>query len=207
MLSLCWSEPSQKNLLEDIGKMYRDAGSVQMSIVKSDKNELLGSEKQSSGVIQQKSGNVHIVLEAESSETTTIIVNKDQFWMIKPPPPQFKEAKTQVISAKRSGPGWSQQILLRLLSNNSFSEDFELVEQKERGGSIALTLKTKDKKSTTSDIELVVDKTSLWIQKLGYKMDNGNRTDITVSSTKFNVPVDKNLFKYKPPKNAQVTTY
>lgn len=197
--------------LASVGEVYSKASSLQMSIEKTDQNEVLGTNKVSSGILQQKKDRVHVLLESPAQgyqEATTIIVDQENLWMIKPPPPQFKSAKTQVITAKRKGQGWNQQLLLRLLSNKELSQDFVVnKEEPMRENAIQLSLSLKAEPSSISEIKLLVDKSSFWIRQLSFKDENENRTTIKVKSTKFNVPVDDKLFDYKPPKDAQVTTY
>lgn len=190
--------------LESVVKKYRNAGIVFMNIEKVVKSELLGSETTFSGKMVISKGLFR--LETETPEKTLLVYDGETIWNEQSPPAEFKGA-VQVAKAKLDRKNKSQVLVSTLLSKGELNENFTVSEPKKSETGTSFVLTAKDKNANLSQVELKVDEKKKIVTEIIYNDDVGNRTAIAFSKIEFKKKTKKNenLFKYTPPKGAQIS--
>jgi outer membrane lipoprotein carrier protein len=97
------------------------------------------------------------------------------------------------------------QILISSLMGESLGKNFKVVSEKKGTDGVAVTVEPKGDDLTIKSIDLVVDEKASVLKTVAYKDEVGNLTTMKFSDVKFLNKENKNLFKYQPPKDAQVT--
>lgn len=84
---------------------------------------------------------------------------------------------------------------------------FDVKQKSKNGALVAYELKEKKVEFGLKNLILKADVKSQRIASLEYLDEVENETKIEFRSTQFNAKIKSSLFKFKPPKGAQVTEY
>lgn len=197
---------STKEIIEVLSA-YHKAKAVQLTVDKTERSEVMGTEHLNHGLIFLSSGKFR--WEIEKPEKTLLVFDGKTIWNVQYPSEDFG-GKTQVLRQKVSKKTQSKMLLNLLLNTNSFDQQFSSKFENEKNGCRNYILNLKEK-SDLSDIKICLSKAgapadvSKVISSIRYKDEIGNETILDLKQTKFLNETMVEKFKYSPPKDAQVS--
>lgn len=187
--------------LEKVAKKYRSAKLVEMSVEKTVKSDLLGKETKYDGKIFLASGKFR--WENFKPEETLVVFDGKTIWSVQIPPKEFggaiQVAKGAVDAKNRS------HILISSLLGADLKKNFKLLSEKAEGDLVKIQVEPLNGGLTVKSLALTVHPNEGTLKSISYLDDIGNLTTMIFSKIKFLKKENKNLFKYQPPKDAQVT--
>lgn len=198
------AKKSDTAVLNDILKKYRTAALVKMSVTKTVKSELMGKETKFKGLIYFMSGKFR--WDNETPEKTQLIFDGQTIWNVQHPPAELP-GPLQVAKTKLDKQTKKQILVSTLISAVDISENFKIktvAGSGEKDAATQYTLEPKTKELGVSDLKLKAGVKKV-INEISYKDDVGNTTTIQFENVEFMKSPQKDLFKYSPPKDAQVT--
>ncbi len=166
------------------------------------KSELMGTENKFSGTIAISQGNFR--WENTEPEKSLLIFDGQTIWSEQSPPKEFP-GPVQVVKAKVDKKNKSQVIIGSLLGSGTLFENFNVISEKIQGDEYLYKIEPKSKDLKISVLNLSVLKKTKEVAEISYLDDVGNLTTMKFSRIEFNKKKNKDLFKYVPPKDAQVT--
>lgn len=187
--------------LQKVTKKYRASKLVEMSVEKSVKSELLGKETKYNGKIYLANGKFR--WENTTPEKTLLVFDGTTIWSEQTPPKEFggpiQVAKGKVDKKTRS------HILISALVGADLEKNFKIVKEEKVGDLVKLDVTPIYDDLTVKSLQVILDPTENTMKEISYKDDIGNLTTMSFSNVKFQKKEKNNLFKYQPPKGAQVT--
>lgn len=180
---------------------YRKSEMTSMNVVKVVKSELLGTETKFIGQISISSGLFR--WENTEPDRTLIVYDGSTLWNEQSPPKEFP-GPVQVAKSKLDRKNKAQVMISSLLGGTSIFENFKVVSEKNDEMQAIYTIEPKTTDLKIKNLEVTVDKKQKEISQIAYKDDVGNLTSMKFSNIEFNKKKSANLFKYTPPKGAQV---
>ncbi len=192
--------------LNAVIKKYRNAQLVKMNVTKIVKSELLGKETKFNGFIYYAAGKFR--WDNDTPEKTQLIFDGQTIWNVQYPPAEIG-GPLQVAKSKIDKNTKKQILVSTLISTPNVSDNFKVKNKnkektKDNGVVTVFELSPKSSELGISDLKLrTTDKKS--ISEISYKDDVGNSTTIQFQNIEFSKKAQSNLFKYIPPKGAQVT--
>lgn len=200
-LSSLWAKSSA--LLKEVEDHYRNADSIKMDVSKKLKLKLLQKEKKSSGLIHVKKGG-RFRWETKEPEHSLILVDGKFVWLVDYPPD--KDEKLTILKAanpKRSQP---HALVAFLMGKGHISDEFKVKEENQIGkGRVRLSLEPKDKNSQIEKLQLILNPDKKTIDEVSFDDSVGNTTYVEFSNIEFDKEISESLFKFVPPKDAEVT--
>jgi len=197
------SKPKSNPLLGEIEAHYRTAKSVKMGVDKLVKLKLLDKEKKSKGTIQIKRGG-KLRWETETPDHSLVLVDGRVIWLVDFP--ADAEEKPSVIKATNPRKSQPHAVVAFLMGQGKISDDFAVVSQTSEGpGEFKLDLKPRQNVDQVQWLTLYVDKGDRSIDKLSFEDSIGNVTELKFKNIEFDKEIKSEVFKFKPPKNADVT--
>lgn len=190
-----------KSALQKITKKYRASKVVEMTVEKSVKSELLGRETKYDGKIYI--GNDKFRWENDTPEKTLLVYDGDTIWSEQSPPPEFGGA-VQVARGKVNKKTKSH-ILISSLLGDDLEKNFKIVKETKQADGVLLEVVPRQDDLTVKTLNVLIDTKANLLKQISYHDDIGNLTMMSFSDVKFLNKEKKNLFKYQPPKGAQVT--
>lgn len=189
------------NALEKVTKKYRNSPLVEMDVEKTVKSELLGKETKYVGKIYLANGKFR--WENDTPEKTLLVFDGLNIWSEQTPPKEFggpvQVAKGKVDKKTRS------HILISSLLGADLEKNFKIGKQEKTGELIKLDVTPINNDLTVNSLQVSIDPTTNTMITISYKDDIGNLTTMNFSAIKFPKKSKNKLFKYQPPKNAQVS--
>ncbi len=190
------------DLLKKVEGTYSKKSYVDADVVKTLKSELLGKETIHKGKIYI--GNGKFRWENKTPEETLLVYDGTYIWNVQYPSKDFG-GKIQVAKGKPDKKNKSHMIFLSLLGKD-LSKNFKIQkEDKQKDGLVKLSIVPTEGQLAVKDLKLEVQTKDHTISALSYVDDIGNLTTLAFSNLKFKSKGDNKLFKFKPPKGAQVT--
>ena len=192
--------------LNAVIKKYRSAQLVKMNVVKTVKSELMGKETKFNGFIYYAEGKFR--WDNDTPEKTQLIFDGQTIWNVQHPPAELG-GPLQVAKSKIDKNTKKQILVSTLISTPNVSENFKIKNKnkektKDNGVVTTFELSPKSSELGISNLKLkTTDKKA--ISEISYKDDVGNVTTIQFQNIEFSKKAQSNLFKYVPPKGAQVT--
>jgi len=187
--------------LQSISRKYRATKLVEMTVQKTVKLELQGRETKYDGKIFLSSGKFR--WENETPEKTLLVFDGTTIWSIQYPPKEFggepQIARGKVDKKTRS------QILISSLLGGDLQKNFKVTSEKKDGDTSTLEVAPLGNDLMIKTMSLVIDTKKVQLLEISYKDDIGNVTKMKFSDIKFKTSAKNSLFKYQPPKGAQVT--
>lgn len=188
--------------LQKVSKKYRDSKLVEMSVEKSVKSELLGKETKYQGKMFVSNGKFR--WENTTPEKTLLVFDGTMIWSEQTPPKEFggpvQVAKGKVDKKTRS------HVLIASLLGADLEKNFKILKETAQGDTVKLDVKALNGEDlTVKDLQVVINAKTNTLDQINYKDDIGNLTTMSFSKVKFLNKAKKSLFKYQPPKDAQVT--
>lgn len=187
--------------LQKITKKYRNTKLVEMSVEKVIKSELLGKETKHEGKIFLGAGKFR--WENTTPEKSLLVYDGKTIWSEQTPPPEFG-GPVQVARGKVDKKTKSH-ILLSTLVGTDVKKNFKVLKEKVDGDVMTLDVQPLQDDLTIKEMSMKLDTKENTLSQISYKDDIGNVTTLNFSNVNFLKSEQKNLFKYQPPKDAQVT--
>ena len=195
------AQAAPNKTLKAFGKNYRSAKLVEMAVEKTVKSELLGKETKHVGKIFLANGKFR--WENTTPEETLLVFDGTTIWSVQTPPKEFggpvQVAKGKVDKKTKS------QLLISTLLGEDLEKNFKVLKEEKVGSDSKIEIAPKGDGLTVKTLTLLIDTKKSELKELSYKDDIGNLTTLVFSNLKFKSKGDKSLFKFKPPKGAQVT--
>lgn len=187
--------------LQKITKKYRDTKLVEMDVEKTVKSELLGKETKHEGKIFLGAGKFR--WENSKPEKTLLVYDGKTIWSEQTPPPEFG-GPAQVARGKVDKKTKSH-ILLSTLIGTDIKKNFKILGESRDGDMLTVDVKPLNDDLSVAAMSLRLNLKDNTLSQISYKDDIGNLTTLTFTNVSFLKSEKKNLFKYQPPKDAQVT--
>jgi outer membrane lipoprotein carrier protein len=195
------AQAAPNKTLKAFGKNYRSAKLVEMAVDKTVKSELLGKETKYSGKIFMANGKFR--WENTTPEETLLVFDGTTIWSVQTPPKEFggpvQVGKGKVDKKTRS------QLLISTLLGEDLEKSFKVLKEEKVGADSKIEIEPKGDGLTVKTLSLLIDTKKSELKELSYKDDIGNLTTISFSKIQFKQKANNKLFKYQPPKDAQVT--
>ncbi|MGZ3770298.1 MAG: LolA family protein [Bdellovibrio sp.] len=187
--------------LQKVTKKYRDSQLVEMKVEKIVKSELLGKETKHSGKIYLANGKFR--WENTSPEKTLLVFDGSTIWSEQTPPKEFggpvQVAKGKIGKKNRSN------ILISSLMGADLEKNFKIGKQEKMGSFIKFDVVPNNNDLTVKSLQVLIDPSNQTMKSISYTDDIGNQTTMSFSDIKFLNKSKNSLFKYQPPKGAQVS--
>jgi len=193
---------SAVSVLKDIGKKYRNTKLVKIETDKKVTSELLGKTTDYEGFIYLSQGKFR--WENEKPDQSLLLFDGETIWNVQYPPKDLG-GPVQVAKAKLDKNTKSQILISTLIGKEPIDKNFEVLGEKSDKGIITVSLKPLSSDLRVKELTLDLEPKTKQIKKISYKDDVDNLTVIEMKKTDFIPKENKDLFKYKIPKDAQVT--
>ncbi len=197
------SKPEAFQFLKQATLRYRKSEMTAMKVVKVVKSDLLGTETKFAGKISISAGLFR--WENTEPDRTLIVYDGETIWNEQSPPKEFP-GPMQVAKAKLDRKNKAQVMISSLLGGTSIFENFKVISEKLDSEQARYSIEPKTSDLKIKDLEIVVLKKQKEVSQISYKDDVGNITTMNFSDIEFNKKKSPNLFKYTPPKGAQVNS-
>jgi outer membrane lipoprotein carrier protein len=207
LMSLSWSLQAKKPNTAELGVLhqatakYRNAKMVQMDLEKIVVSELTGKQINYKGTIYLSAGLFRVV--HTEPEKSTLVFDGSTVWNEQPPSEEFP-GPVQVTKTKLTGKNKSQILFATLLTKDPITKHFEIMDSKSENGVTIYEAKPLSSEIAVMNLVLKVQNKDKQVSEISYKDDLGNLTRLKFSKPKFKSAVDKKIFRYSPPKGAQV---
>lgn len=188
--------------LQKVTKKYRSAKLVEMSVEKIVKSDLLGKETKYQGQIFLADKKFR--WENTTPEKTLLVFDGQTIWSEQTPPKEFGGA-VQVAKGKVDKKTGTHILVSSLLSADLEAHFKVLKEEKLDGPLVRLDVEPKGGDLNIQALKVVLDTKNSQMKELSYMDEIGNLTTMKFSNVKFSKKAKDSLFKYQPPKGAQVT--
>lgn len=197
----------QLSLLKSVDEKYAAAETVVMSTKKITTSGVFTDDSQeATGTLSLKKGKLRLDLENKNKDKTLIVADGTFMWLVTPPPKDFKDAKTQVIKSPLSSKQVQTQGLLRILNEGGILKQFSASGVQKDNDLLTFFLQPKAQSEELKRVLIKINPEDKTIAGLKYWDTLDNETTYDFSKIQFNKKLDKTLFTYKPPKNADVVT-
>jgi outer membrane lipoprotein carrier protein len=189
-------------LLRDVSKKYRTDKVVKITTSKKVTSELLGKTTNYEGTIYLAQGKFR--WENQTPEESLLLFDGTTIYNIQYPPKDLG-GPVQVAKAKLDKRTKSQILITTLLGTQPIDKNFVVVKTSANPGMTSLELKPLTGDLRVKELSLNIDTQAKLIRTISYKDDVNNLTTIELTKTEFLKKENKDLFKFKIPKDAQVT--
>lgn len=190
------------SVLKDVSSKYRNSKLVKIQTDKKVTSELLGKSTTYQGVISLSKGKFR--WENQTPEQSLLLFDGDTIWNVQYPPKDLG-GPVQVAKAKLDKNTKSQILISTLIGKEPIDKNFRVLSETTENGVLSVELQPRSGDLRVKDLSMNVDVKSKQITKISYKDDVDNITEINFKKTEFLSKENKELFKYKIPKDAQVT--
>lgn len=178
---------------------------VEVSLKRRSVNTLLAREKSGEGRLFYRRGRLR--LEMKSPEESLLVLDGKSIWL---ETKLDKELGGKTIVSKTSAGSFkkSNTLIAALLENKDLLKEFKLKRRRSESGQVLLEFLPKDaSKSEIQSLSLWLKDGSSGLAKVQFTDDKENEVSLEFGETKaLGVDVDT-LFKYVPPKGADVTEF
>lgn len=198
--------PEQETLLKTVDEKYQSVDSVVMNAKKTTKSGVFDQTEEAAGKLYVQKGKLRLDVQNKEKDKSLVIADGSHLWLVTPPPKEFKNAKTQVLKASLSTSQARSQGLLQILTEGGILKYFKITSVSKDGALEVFNLQPNKEAQELKRVRLALDPQEKTIVSLKYWDNMDNETAYDFSSVKFNQKVDKKLFQYVPPKNADVVT-
>ncbi|WP_413559137.1 LolA family protein [Bdellovibrio sp. HCB209] len=199
-LSISVSAADKTNAtLKKASQKYRAAKLVEMSFEKTVKF-ISGKTTKYTGTLTMANGKFR--LETKTPDEELLVFDGTTLWIVQYPPKEFGGAP-QISRGKPDKKG-RQQMLAATLIGGDIQKTFKVTGENKEGDKSTLSISPRDE-LPVKDLKMIVDTKMSEIKEITYSDEIDNQISMSFSDIKFKDSVKKNIFKYEPPKGAQVT--
>lgn len=188
--------------LNEVTERYRQSKMVKSDLVKVVKAELTGKEITNEGIIAIAEGNFRI--ESRTPEKSILVFDGKEIWNEQGASSDFggpAQVTRQIVSKKNR----SQTLFATLLTKEPITKNFKIRDVVTKGEEVTYFADSLKADLNLKDFRIVIETRKRIVSEISFKDDIGNLTTMKFSNIQFKSTIEKNLFIYKPPKNAQVT--
>lgn len=191
--------PKKPDYLVKVGAKYRSAKQVSMDLQKTVISSLLGKEKVYEGKVDI--GGPLFRLENIKPDQSLIVFDGKNLWSVQFAPGGGSQ---QVARAKVDKKNQSQILVATLLSNKPIQDQVSVESSSVTDELVRYQTQPKNASWGIQDLNFTINRKTLVVTEIEYKDDLGNETKMVFSNVKFQKKIEKSVFKYSPPKGAQV---
>lgn len=188
--------------LDQITKKYRQSNYVKMDVKKQVRSEVLGKETDYTGVIYLSKNKFR--WNTTKPERSEVIFDGETIWSIQFPPEELP-GPVQVAKSKLSKNSKRQIFISTLFAENGIDKNFKISKQEKNGDLVQFYLLPLSKELGVQALNVTANVKSKKITALFFEDDLGNKTQLNFENIEFFTKPAKEIFKYSPPKDAQVT--
>lgn len=199
-LSSAQAKTANKNILSDVSAKYRKSNLVTIQLVKTVKSNLLGKETKYKGTVYLAANKFR--LNIDEPEKSQVIFDGKTIWSVQYPPKELP-GPVQVAKSKLDKNAKKQILLSTLISKNGIKENFKIIKEEKTDGGTKVSLEPLKNELNIKTLDVLVKGNK--ISSINYADDVGNTTVFEFEKTDFSSKSSGQLFKYKIPKDAQVT--
>jgi outer membrane lipoprotein carrier protein len=189
-------------VLKEVSKKYRNSKLVKIATDKKVTSELLGKTTKYQGVIYLSQGMFR--WENDTPDQSLLLFDGVTIWNVQYPPKDLG-GPVQVAKSKLDKNTKSQILISTLIGKEPIEKNFRIIQEKTEMNILSVELQPLSGDLRVKGLTLDVDVRSKKIKKIFYKDDVDNTIDIEMKKTEFLSKENKELFKFKTPKDAQVT--
>ncbi|MGZ3743353.1 MAG: LolA family protein [Pseudobdellovibrionaceae bacterium] len=189
-------------VLKEVSNKYRNSKLVKIETSKKVTSELLGKTTNYQGIIYLSQGKFR--WQNETPEQSLLLFDGEYIWNIQYPPKDLG-GPIQVAKAKLDKNTKSQILISILIGKEPLEKNFKVIQEKTEQDVLSVELQSRTGDIRVKGLTLNVDMNSKLITKITFKDDVDNMTEIEMKKTEFLPKENRELFKYKIPKDAQVT--
>jgi outer membrane lipoprotein carrier protein len=197
-----------KTELQDLADAFaklQDAEVVSMKVNKKITSPWLTKPKEASGKLYFSKGKIRMKI--EDPEPSLLVLAGKDIWLEEKQPKDFG-GKIQVTHFKADRASKSSALLALLFGESEIWKELTLVEKKNTSGEVSFQLKPKDQKRLEiKDLKVVLSEKKHQLKAISYSDELENLTEYNFSSVKKSTTAKPELFKYSPPKGAEVTNF
>ncbi len=190
------------DVLSEVHERYANGGNIQIDVKKDLKLSVLKKKKTSKGKLYL-SGSGKFRLEITEPSRSLIVMDGKDVWVVDYP--DFEDTKVQVLHSKYKDQIRSQVLLKFLMGDGDFMKHFKISKKEHKKNMITYTLTPKGSVVDLKTVKVVVDPADKIISSIAYTDSLENETIYAFENEKVLQSVDKKLFTFKPPKNAEVS--
>ncbi len=189
--------------LSETEKKYAAAKSLKMNVKKSLILSVLERTDVYEGLFYL-SGTEKLRLEFEKPVKSVAVVNGKEFWVIEYPPADVDD-KVRVLKSTMGEKSQSQVMVASLMGRGKILDHFTVESKKKKDGKIVFKMKPVSPESEVKNLELVLSDDEKIINEINYEDELENKTKFEFSNIEFDSDVPDKLFKYSPPKGAEIS--
>ena len=197
-------DPKSLSLLQRVDRKYQQEHGIYFRLKKTIHLAVLGNQRQSQGEAWLHQAKMR--LEIHKPQPSKIIATENFLWIENPPPPDFKEARTQVFKVSMKSRQARSQGLVQLLAHGGVLKYFNVSGVRTEKEKVTYFLQPKNQSTEFKRAQLQVNIRKEEISQLRYWDQVGNETIFDFLKTEFNKKMDKKLFEYTPPEGSRVMT-
>ncbi len=195
---------AHERVLKKVNNKYAQSESVSMDVKRVLTLKLLGKTKKNSGSLKMSKGKINMSLGAP--DKSEIIMDDKFIWVSSYPPKEFKKSPVQVLQAPLNSQQAQSKGLVQLISQGRFFVFFRVTGfQPAFAGNWRFFLQPKSTSIEFKRAQVVVNPTTHEIVELLYWDGVDNKTKYSFNKIDFNKKLRANIFKFKAPKNSQIT--
>jgi len=195
---------AQVKLAQSILSKYWEAESVLMRVEKKVILSLLGRESTSSGMLLFSQGQLRMDFNKPIEQV--VVINKKDIWLAKLTT-QAKKESWKVTRVARSRAENQHALMALLFGDKKVWEKLDVQGVSEKGDLVSIQLKPKKPEFLPGIVRLalIVDKAVNEIRLIRQWDDSESEVQMKFFNMIFDIPFEKNIFDYKPPKGSQIT--
>ncbi len=133
-----------------------------------------------------------------------LLMNGKNIWVVDYPLDETQD-KVQILHSKSAKNLKNQAFLDIFMGVGSLEKRFKIESSDKKNDEITYKLIPKEKDAQVERVELKVDVQAELISSITFWDSLGNKTQLRFSEQDFSEKVDKEIFKFKPPKDASIT--
>lgn len=191
---------ASKNALIEVTSKYRKSNLVTIHLVKTVKSNLLGKETKYKGTVYLASNKFR--LNIDEPDKNQIIFDGKTIWNVQYPPKELP-GPVQVAKSKLDKNSKKQILISTLIAKDGIKENFKVTKEEKLDEGTKVTLVPLKNELNIKNLDVVIKNSK--ITSINYSDDVGNLTTFVFEKTEFSTKSSTQLFKFKVPKDAQVT--
>lgn len=200
---------TEKFELSELTKVFKDLQKpvlVSMQVKKKISSEFMMRPKESEGELYFSKGKIRLSI--EKPDPSLLILNGDDIWLEEKQPEEFG-GTIQVSHYKSSKAEKASALLALLFGKSEIWNEFELSDKKVRDTTTSFTLNPKDKsRLNITELRVALDEGQPHrLKAVSFSDELNNLTEYEFSKIKTQKSAKSKLFKYTPPKGAEVTRF
>lgn len=192
-------------LIKEAFDSYWSTGLVSMDVKRENAYKILGTTKSANGKMYFSKGKLR--LNIEEPNTSHLVIGEKAIWFAEKS--EFENDKWVVVKVGKEKAKRAQAFFNLLFGKTGVTDKLKLIGNNKLKGFESYILKPKKPSEFpgVTKLAIIFNKKTKEIMYLEYWDDLENKTSYELTNIKRQKSIDKNLFKYTPPKNSDVTVY